>query len=131
MHKVICIGLLAGLAGCASSHDLSSGSNMLGGGYKQEELGPGLFSIYARSNHAPWANYEAARVTWRNGAEKACGSGAYDELAINESERDTGLQTSTGVRYMVTERTGYAQCDSSTLSESEVQQRVNKDSLIR
>lgn len=131
MQKVICIGLFVSLAGCASSHDLSSGSNMLGGGYKQEEMGAGLFSIYARSNHAPWANYDAARITWRNGAEKACGSGEYDELAIKESERDTGLQTSTGVRYLVTERTGYAKCDSSTLSDKEVQEMVNKDLLLR
>ena len=66
---------------------------MLGaGGYNvQDELGPGLFYLYARSNHVPWANYDAARTTWRNGAEKACGSSDYDELSIRESERDTGL----------------------------------------
>lgn len=131
MHKVIYTVFFVGLAGCASSHDLDTGSNLLGGGYKQDEMGPGLFSIYARSNHAPWVNVEAARVTWRTGAERACGSAEYDELAIEEREKDTGLQNSSGVRYLVTERTGYAKCDSSTLSSSEVEKIINKDSIIR
>lgn len=98
---------------------------MLGGGYRQQEVGPGVFSIYARSNHTPWANYDAARATWRNGAEKACGSADYDELSIKESERDTGLQNSAGLRYLVTERTGFAKCDSSTLTEAQIKQLIN------
>lgn len=131
MHKIFYIVVLAGLAGCASTHDLSTGTNMLGGGYKQEEMGPGLFYIYARSNHAPWTNVEAARSTWRTGAERACLSAEYDELNIRENEKDTGLQNSAGVRYLVTERTGYAKCDSSTLSNSEINKIINKDSAIR
>lgn len=124
MAKIFFFILLTSLAACASKHDLTQGSNMLGGGYKQDELGPGLFYLYARSNHAPWTNYEAARATWRNGAEKACGSADYDELSIRESERDTGLQNSGGVRYLVTERTGFAKCDSTTLSSQEVSKAV-------
>lgn len=79
VYKLAFALVVAGLAGCASTHDLSKGSNMLGGGYKQEEMGPGLFYIYARSNHAPWTNLEAARTTWRTGAERACASAEYDE----------------------------------------------------
>lgn len=131
MYKVLYTFLFVGLAGCASSHDLSSGNNMLGGGYKQEEVGNGLFSIYARSNHAPWANVEAARITWRNGAEKACGSGEYDELAIKENEKDTGLQNSSGVRYFVSERTGFAKCDSSSLSKAAIDKILNNATLPR
>jgi hypothetical protein len=131
LHKVLYILLIAGVAGCASTHDLTKGSNMLGGGYKQEEKGPGLFYIYARSNHAPWTTLEAARITWRTGAERACASADFDELAVEENEKDTGLQTSTGVRYLVTERTGYAKCDSSTLSSGEVEKIIGKDSTIR
>lgn len=131
LRKVLYIFLIAGLAGCASTHDLTKGNNMLGGGYKQEEKGPGLFYIYARSNHAPWTNLEAARITWRTGAERACASADFDELAIVENEKDTGLQTSAGVRYLVTERTGYAKCDSSTLSTGEVNDIIKKDSAIR
>lgn len=131
MHKVLYTLLIAGVAGCASTHDLTKGNNMLGGGYKQEEKGPGLFYIYARSNHAPWTNLEAARITWRTGAERACASADFDELAIEENEKDTGLQTSTGVRYLVTERTGYAKCDSSTLSSSKANEIIGKDRAIR
>ncbi|MBU0782739.1 MAG: hypothetical protein KJ798_04645 [Gammaproteobacteria bacterium] len=132
MHKVLYYTLLiAGVAGCASTHDLTKGNNVLGGGYKQEEKGPGLFYIYARSNHAPWPTLEAARTTWRTGAERACASADYDELAIEENEKDTGLQTSSGVRYLVAERTGYAKCDSSTLSSGEVGKIIGKDSAIR
>lgn len=131
VYKLAFALVVAGLAGCASTHDLSKGTNMLGGGYKQEEMGPGLFYIYARSNHAPWTNIEAARITWRNGAERACLSAAYDELNIQESEKDTGLQNSSGVRYLVTERTGYAKCDSSTLSDAEINQIIGKDAAIR
>ncbi|HEX4856256.1 MAG TPA: hypothetical protein VFV28_05550 [Limnobacter sp.] len=131
MYKFAALSLMAGLAACASNHDLSTGSNMLGGGYRQEELGPGLFHVYARSNHAPSPGIDAARVTWRNGAEKACGSADYDELSIRESERDTGLQNSSGVRYWVTERTGYAKCDSSTLSAAEVNKLINRGQATR
>lgn len=131
LQKLACVMVVASLVGCASTHDLSKGTNMLGGGYKQEEMGPGLFYIYARSNHAPWANIEAARITWRNGAERACLSSAYDELSIREGEKDTGLQNSGGVRYLVTERTGYAKCDSSTLSGAEINKLIGKDSAVR
>lgn len=131
MHKFLYMVVIAALAGCASTHDLNTGTNMLGGGYKQEEMGPGLFYIYARSNHAPWTNLEAARSTWRTGAERACLSAEYDELNIRENEKDTGLQNSSGVRYLVTERTGYAKCDSSTLSSAEINQIIGKDSAVR
>lgn len=131
MYKFALILLAAGLSACASSHDLSKGENMLGGGYKQEEMGPGLFYIYARSNHAPWVNIEAARTTWRNGAERACLSAEYDELNIQENEKDTGLRNGAGVAYLVSERTGYAKCDSSTLSNAEVNKIISKSSTIR
>jgi len=131
LHKFLYMVVIAALAGCASTHDLNTGTNMLGGGYKQEEMGPGLFYIYARSNHAPWTNLEAARSTWRTGAERACLSAEYDELNIRENEKDTGLQNSSGVRYLVTERTGYAKCDSSTLSSAEINQIIGKDSAVR
>lgn len=131
MTKTFLFILVACLAACASKHDLSQGSNMLGGGFKQDELGPGLFHLYARSNHAPWANYDAARTTWRNAAEKACGSSEYDELSIRESERDTGLQNSSGVRYLVTERTGFAKCDSTSMSNEEVNKAVARHTSNR
>lgn len=122
---------LAGLAGCASNHDLSKGSNMLGGGYKQDELAPGFFHIYARSNHAPFINIEAARTTWRTGAERACLSAEFDELKIKETEKDTGLQNSGGVRYLVSERTGYAKCDSTKLKPDEINKLIQQDSAVR
>ncbi|MCE2746827.1 MAG: hypothetical protein LW710_13105 [Burkholderiales bacterium] len=131
VHKLVFalagLASVVSLAGCASTHDLTKGNNMMGGGYKQEELGPGLFYIYARSNHAPWANMEAARATWRTGAERACGSAEYDELFIKETERDTGLQNSSGVRYLVTERTAYAKCDSSSLSKEEIKKLIERN----
>lgn len=130
MHKVFYSFVFAALAGCASTHDLNTGTNMMGGGYKLQEMGPGLFYIYARSNHAPWTNTEAARNTWRNGAERACLSAEYDELNIRENEKDTGLQNSAGVRYLVTERTGYAKCDTSTLSSKETNAIISKESAI-
>lgn len=99
---------------------------MLGGGYRQQEAGPGLHYIYARTNHAPWANYSAVRSSWRDVAAKACGSDEYNELSIEEDERNTGLKNSSGVSYIVTERKGYARCDSSKLTESEVSKLIAK-----
>ena len=90
-----------------------------------------MFYIYARSNHAPWANTEAARQTWRTGAERACQSADYDELKVQETDKDTGLQNSSGVRYWVTERTGYAKCDSSALNAKQIEQLINKQSIAR
>lgn len=131
MIKFATLMLLGSLTACASNHDLSTGGNLLGGGYRQDELGPGLFYVYARSNHAPNPGMEAARATWRNGAEKACRSAEYDELNIRESERDTGLQNNSGVRYLVTERTGYVKCDSTPLSSSEISRLINKSANPR
>jgi hypothetical protein len=90
------------------------------------------FSTFMRdqtTHHGPM--WKRPRSTWRTGAERACLSAEYDELNIRENEKDTGLQNSAGVRYLVTERTGYAKCDSSTLSNSEINKIINKDSAIR
>jgi len=85
--------ILAGayLAGCTSTHDLSKGPGVLGGGVQHIEVKPGLYSITAQTNWAPWSNYSAARRAWRKAADALCGKGEYQEFAISQAAKDTGM----------------------------------------
>lgn len=69
------------LGGCSSTHNLKTdGNNLLGGGFYEEELRPGLFKLTARSNQSLWPNLKAARETWTLRAEQLCGKQAYESF---------------------------------------------------
>ena len=100
------------LCGCASSHNIATGSaNPMGGGYYQQKVQDGVFQISVKTNWAPWTNTYMARGSWREHAKALCGSDRFRELEIVEGSYDQGL------RQIVTTRDGYAVCDSAKLSD--------------
>ncbi len=111
--------------GCASTHDLREGPGLLGGGVQHSEIKPGLHSILVRTNWAPWSNYSGAKSSWEAVADSLCGSNNYKELGISEAARDTGMQPMGVLRYIVTERTGYALCNNAATNIEEAVSFLN------
>lgn len=117
MHRLFVIILAAICAGCASTHNLNEGPNALGGGVQTAQVKPGLYSIYARTNWAPWSNYSGARSVWTKTAESLCGKVGYQEIGISEADYDTGKPGP--LPYIVTQRDGHALCDNAATSMEE------------
>lgn len=112
---VIFVPLL--LSACASSHNLQSGNNLLGGGYLINKVNERTYRITSRTNFAPWVNERGARNSWIDRADEVCGEGRYK--AIDTSFSHFNTIPSGGLPYIVTEMTGYAVCGSKDLSEEE------------
>ena len=75
-----CIGLVLAalmLSACASTHNLREGPSLLGGGFIEEQLRPGLYRLRARSDGSMWPTFEAARSTWSQRADLLCGKDSY------------------------------------------------------
>jgi hypothetical protein len=49
----------------------------------------------------------------------ACGEGKWKELSFTEEARDTGMQPMGMLRYIVTERVGFALCANATTTEED------------
>jgi len=124
---ISCFLVVAGLVGCASTHNFAEdGRNILGGGFNSEETRPGLYRLYARGNKALFPNVGAARRTWDARATKLCGSTAYKEFGVVEGSK-VGNEATFFVRGLGpltfqqhdTSKEAYLLCDSSELSESQ------------
>jgi len=112
MRAIRLIMATAFLCGCASSHNVATGSaNLLGGGYYQQKVHDGIFLISVKTNWAPWTSTSTARSSWREHARALCGSERFRELEITEGSYDQGL------RQIVTTRDGYAVCEKTDLSD--------------
>ncbi|MCJ0763333.1 hypothetical protein [Variovorax terrae] len=105
------------LGGCASTHDLSKGPGAFGGGVMHSEVKPGLFFVRSQTNWAPWPNLRSARSAWEAEATKACQQKPWKELNVREETRDTGLPNMGVLRYLVSEKQGYALCEGAETSE--------------
>ncbi len=119
MRTLIVIFLLNFCAGCASTHNLNEGPNALGGGVQTAQVKPGLYSIYARTNWAPWSNYSGVRNVWAKTAESLCDKSGYQEIGISEADYDTGKPGP--LAYIVTQRDGHALCNNAATSMEEAQ----------
>jgi len=112
INKVLCVIATIFLASCASTHNLSDGnSNLLGGGYFVSETEPGKFHIIATTNWAPWPNHSGARSMWEKEAKKACAKKPYSEVDVSERVYDSLPSPFPLVKYLVTEKDGYAVCE--------------------
>ena len=112
MRAIRIVMATACLCGCASSHNVATGSaNVLGGGYYQQKVHDGVFQISVKTNWAPWTNTSTARSSWREHAKALCGSEKFRELEGVEGSYDQGL------RQIVTTRDGYAVCEKANLSD--------------
>ena len=119
-HRVIAviIGAVA-LNGCASSSDLRQGPGAFGGGVMHEQVKPGLFRVRSQTNWAPWSNEGSAASTWTEEAKKACKGQSYKELNAKLWTRDTGKPSMGVLKYLVSEKYGYALCQDAETSEDE------------
>jgi hypothetical protein len=61
----------------------------------------------------------SAASGWEDEAKKACAGRAWKEVGTRVSTRDTGLPSMSVLKYLVSEKTGYALCDGSVVSEEE------------
>lgn len=77
------------ISGCASDHDLKrDGQNFFGGGYIDDELGVGLYSIKAFSNSSPFSTPDSAKKTFTNRAETLCKGTHYKIINSNLGTHD-------------------------------------------
>jgi hypothetical protein len=106
------------LASCSPYHDLKNGSGLLGGGFKDQEVAPGLFGVLVKSNALLWTNRDAVHATWSRRAYELC-AGDYVELAAQELDETLKPLNSEVLRDHVTSRIAFAQCASSKLSQQE------------
>lgn len=121
--------VLALLGGCSPYHDLKNGSGLLGGGFKDQEVSPGLFGILVKSNAALWTNNEAVHATWSRRAHELCG-GDYVELASQEFDETLKPINSEVLHDHVTSRIAFALCASSKLSQHEALDVINRLGLL-
>jgi hypothetical protein len=85
LHLLLLV-IACSLMGCASNHDLKrNGYNVMGGGFIDDEVRPGLYLIKGYSNFAVLPSLErdgAARTFFRR-ADALCGAGAYTVVNYN------------------------------------------------
>jgi hypothetical protein len=106
------------LCACSPYHDLKDGRPLLGGGFKDQEVGHGLFGIMVKSNVSLWRTSDAVHETWMKRADELCGGKSYVELASQDSE-DELQPTSGAIRDVTTTRIGFALCAYSELSQEQ------------
>jgi hypothetical protein len=106
------------LCACSPYHDLKDGRPLLGGGFKDQEVGHGLFGIMVKSNVSLWKTHDAVHETWMKRADELCGGKGYVELASQDSE-DELQPTSGAIRDVITTRIGFALCSYSELSQEQ------------
>lgn len=81
---------IALISGCASDHDLKrDGLNFFGGGYIDDELGVGLYSVKGFGNSALFSTPDAAYKTFANRAETLCKGKGYQIINSNLGTHDT------------------------------------------
>lgn len=75
------------LASCSSTHNLKTdGTNVMGGGFLDDEVVPGIHRLTASSNRAPWPSMDAARETWKYRADQLCGKDAHQSFETSVSD---------------------------------------------
>lgn len=107
------------LSACASSHDLSKGAGAFGGGVLHREVRPGFYFVRSQTNWAPWSMEGSAASGWADEAKKACAGKAWKEIGTRVLTRDTGLPSMGVLKYLVSEKAGYALCEGSEISEED------------
>lgn len=111
------LGVCALISACASTHDMTEGSEgIFGGGYSVEQVSEGVYKIVAKTNVAQWSDYGTARRMWKKHAQEACEGKAYVELDVNEYEYDRFPNRivmsieQLFFRYIITVKEGLAVC---------------------
>jgi hypothetical protein len=125
----VVVGLLA--TACSSTQNLKDGRSLWGGGFSDEELRPGLYSMTAIGNLTPWASFAAAKGTWSRRADQLCGTDQYQEIITSQDSGYKGTNmTYAGPGIFVpvakfnSSLHGYVLCNSSGLSKDQALQFI-------
>lgn len=109
---------------CASNKNLESNDfSSMGGGYRVFPVEQGLYFIEAKTNFAPWKNYDAARDMWLEHATKACGEAPYIELKVREYDYEN-VPSFLFVKYVISVKEGYVLCDTAGISSQEAEELI-------
>lgn len=110
------------LTGCASDHDLKrNGYNLAGGGFIDDEIRPGLYSIKGYSNTSifPSLERDGAAKTFFKRADALCGIGTYTVVDHNLGTYSASVH--------VTFMAGHVLCANSSLTVEEARKVLSLD----
>jgi hypothetical protein len=119
---VLSVVIACTLSGCQSDHDLKrNGYNVMGGGYIDDEVSPGLYSIKGYSNFAIFSSLErdGAERTFLRRADTLCGAGAYTVIDYKFGGYNANLH--------VTYVTGHVLCANSGITPEEARKILAVD----
>lgn len=130
LNAMLKLALMAALclsiAACSSTHNLKEGRSLLGGGFTEEELRPGLYAMTAVGNLTLWPSFAAAKGTWRHRADELCGTDQYQEILTSQDNgyQGTAMTQATPGRFVPvakfnTSLRGYILCNTSGLSKDQ------------
>lgn len=129
------IVLTIGLGACVSTHDLKrDGANLFGGGFIDEELGPGFFILKGYSNLSPFSTPNSAAKTFHLRAEGLCPNG-YTEVAASTHAYQSSPSGEITIKKTtvhlpgntVTSKSGYVLCSDSPISSKEAAAYVRRN----
>jgi len=112
-RKLIFVMLCAfTIASCVSSKNLEKGGDSaFGGGYRVLEVEPGRYSIFVKTNAAPFENFGAAHKSWQDHAKKACKGKNYVTEGVGHDSYKQPYKLLGIIPFIISEVSGYAICD--------------------
>ena len=118
------------ISGCSTSyHNINEdGVSLLGGGFIDDKIADGVYRIVAKTNFAPWTNFSAANKTFDRRAKELC-VGEFTKFLMVESEYDHAPSMGE-VGYVISQVTGYAHCENSTLTLEQAKDESTNWELI-
>lgn len=123
MKKMMAVLSLLMFTGCSSYHNINEdGESSLGGGFKDRVIADGVYKITAKTNFAPWANFDAANDTFNRRAKELC-AGNYNVIESSEDEFEH-VETAGAAKYIISRVEGYVHCESSKLTGEEAQRKI-------
>jgi hypothetical protein len=139
MLRHIALTILAMLSACSSNHDLKrDGFNIFGGGFIDDQIGPGLHLIKAFSNTSPLATPDSAAKTFDNRARQLCPTGYTEVRVVSDAYKSMtpgpmvqvpnqpGLSVQ-GPGPVVTSKIGHVLCNNSPITLHEAKALVTPE----
>lgn len=136
MFRLFLLVTLLAIGACSSTHDLKrDGTNIFGGGFIDDKIGPGLYLIKAFSNTSFFATHESAAETFEYRAMQLCPNG-YEELRVISDAYESmtpgptvpvpgfpGVAVS-GPKQVITSKIGHVRCRDAPITYKEAKALV-------
>ena len=131
MFRIICLSLFTTvLWGCSSYQNLNEmGDSYLGGGFEDNNIGPGLFEVVAKSNFSLYENFPAAQKTFDRRASELCSGSGYSRFRLKKDTYEHYASLG-AAQYLISEISGYVLCSTTSLSTEEAQALITKDAAL-